>query len=535
MSDKKDLPAYTLTIYLIKKAFKDFDSVIDEDNMSGFRKVDPDGMSANNELRRIYLKNHEIGPPDWARLLKVDANRTTASGLCLREVEGRVFAIAFGSSGRFLINEAAIERRFGLMVVLNSIEPDSLRSIDKIVLSESGLQSRTQSSQPSDSQAFGVDIQQDLVRNVSGKAKNKNLYGSTIVGKDSLTVTIRTDLDRLDAHLKEYLDAFNRIDYRKDFSFIDNIKPCDSVKSTELDTLLAAKLQDNDASLKYWLTVPDIIAWEDHSGFLYSNSNKDEDALDDVSFETFRSSMKPSDVIDVDYLKKKKVHRIDSEGKRARDTWPVYKCLYAEMKLKNGKDQSELYILSDGSWYRINQSFKDNVQANYEVISKKPTTVSLEDYITGEREDAYNERLAKKLGGYLFDKKNITVTGRSPFEFCDVATSDKKLIHVKRYSGSSALSHLFNQGYVSANLMLEPEIRKRINDKKIGEFSFGNPDDEITTKDYEIIYGIISNEDSVLDIPFFSKIMLVKTHKDLRNLGYDVSLVKIKHKLTGVK
>ena len=535
MRDKKDLPAHTLTIYLIKESLKDFDSVIDEDNMSSFRKVDSDEASADNELQRIYLKNHEIGPPDWARLLRVDANRTTASGLCLRKVEGRIIAIAFGSSGRFLINEAAIQRRFGLMVVLNSIEPDSLRSIDKIVLSESGLQSRTQSSQPSDSQAFGVDIQQDLVRNVSGRAANRNLYGSTIVGKDSLTVTIKTDLEHLDAHLKEYLTAFSRTDYKKDFSFIDNIKPCDSMRSVELDILLATKLHDMDIALKYWLTVPDIIAWEDHSGFLYSNSNKDDDALDDISFETFRQAMKPSDIIDVEYLKKNKVRRIDSEGKKTRDTWSIYKCLYAEMKHKNSIGQEELYVLSDGSWYSVNQSFKDSVQSNYKTISEKATTVAFEDYITGEREDIYNERLAKALGGYLFDKQNITITGRSPFEFCDVATSDKKLIHIKRYSGSSALSHLFNQGYVSANLMLEPEIRKKINDKKIDGFSFGNPDDEITTKDYEIVYGIISNENSLLEIPFFSKIMLTKTHKDLRNLGYDVSLVKIKHKVAGTK
>ncbi len=48
------------------------------------------------------------------------------------------------------------------------------------------------------------------------------------------------------------------------------------------------------------------------------------------------------------------------------------------------------------------------------------------------------------------DKKNIPYGGGySRIEFCDLFSKSKQMIHVKRYGGSSVLSHLFNQGLVS--------------------------------------------------------------------------------------
>lgn len=42
--------------------------------------------------------------------------------------------------------------------------------------------------------------------------------------------------------------------------------------------------------------------------------------------------------------------------------------------------------------------------------------------------------------------------GASRIEFCDVLSDSGQRIHVKQYSGSSVMSHLFNQGLVSASI-----------------------------------------------------------------------------------
>jgi len=56
--------------------------------------------------------------------------------------------------------------------------------------------------------------------------------------------------------------------------------------------------------------------------------------------------------------------------------------------------------------------------------------------------------------------------GLTKVEFCDLFGLNKEIVHIKRYTGSSELSHLFQQGVVSAELFLhEPEFRKLVNDK----------------------------------------------------------------------
>jgi uncharacterized protein (TIGR04141 family) len=50
----------------------------------------------------------------------------------------------------------------------------------------------------------------------------------------------------------------------------------------------------------------------------------------------------------------------------------------------------------------------------------------------------------------------------STVEICDLLGPDSELIHVKRASGSSPLSHLFAQGLVSAqSLLFSPDARER--------------------------------------------------------------------------
>lgn len=67
----------------------------------------------------------------------------------------------------------------------------------------------------------------------------------------------------------------------------------------------------------------------------------------------------------------------------------------------------------------------------------------------------FEKTLAKKSPNHflLMDRRLISYGGgRSRIEFCDVLTDDGKRIHIKRYSGSATMSHLFNQGLVSASM-----------------------------------------------------------------------------------
>ena len=127
------------------------------------------------------------------------------------------------------------------------------------------------------------------------------------------------------------------------------------------------------------------------------------------------------------------------------------------------------------------------------------------------------------------DRKNIRYGGgASAIEFCDVYDADNKtFIHVKNYYGSSALSHLFAQGRVSGQLFLnDGSFRKKVKEK-VGILPF-NPTDTPTATSYKIIFGIISESQDELNLPFFSKVNFKNEKKLLEAFGFkNIYLIKI--------
>lgn len=100
----------------------------------------------------------------------------------------------------------------------------------------------------------------------------------------------------------------------------------------------------------------------------------------------------------------------------------------------------------------------------------------------------------------LVHKYKISIGGGSGnnIEPCDVFW-DNKFIHIKRNSGSSNLSHLFNQALVSSQVLLDTTSRNQFRDKlkKAGE-----PDiipKSFQSSNYEIVIAIINKFND--DIP----------------------------------
>lgn len=113
-------------------------------------------------------------------------------------------------------------------------------------------------------------------------------------------------------------------------------------------------------------------------------------------------------------------------------------------------------------------------------------------------------------------------------EFCDVFSKTKELIHIKRYGGSSTLSHLFYQGVVSAEFFkVDDAYRKLIQDKLPKAFRVFDPKVRPTFEEFHVIYGIISRSDNPLTMPFFSRVGIRHAVRRLQGFGYKVSLAKI--------
>lgn len=94
-----------------------------------------------------FSKESPRKPPQWLKFLNdgleepYEAKGSHASAVVIIKVDGRYFAIPFGMGGRFLINERAIIKDFGMMVTLNSVDPDKVGVVESTTHTE-GTQHR---------------------------------------------------------------------------------------------------------------------------------------------------------------------------------------------------------------------------------------------------------------------------------------------------------------------------------------------------------------------------------------------------------
>ena len=269
------------------------------------------------------------------------------------------------------------------------------------------------------------------------------------------------------------------------------------------------------------MSIPEVINWEDISGFYYTNDDK---AYDDIIIEKVIEALK-NDLSDIEQLKRKKVIMKDIEGKEI-EKWSAYKCIIAEIQFNE-----KSYCLNNGKWYCINKDFSDKIEREYNNI--EISNLNFIDYNSNMKdEDDYNEKLSNSLqNAYLIHK-----IGEIPFgggkgnkiELCDIMTQDNQLIHIKKNGGSSYLSHLFNQAAVSAELLLDANFRSKVN-IKMNEFKFNKEfSADFKPNNYTIIIGIINSyNDERPKIPFFSKVSLRYTINYMKNIGYNVQLKNI--------
>ena len=439
-------------------------------------------------------------------------------------VDDRIFALTFGY-GHTLLKPGVWEERFGLKVALNVINSDNLKSIDKKNIAAVPKFSKEQLAKGSTFADFGVDIERDLVQGITGKTGNGD-FGETVTGKDALSISVKFDASNIKTILRDCYEKYKSNDYKKDFSWIDytfEIKDSDTIQ--KLDERLLNKIENDDLE-NFEMSIPDILDWENIDEFKFKKHSFGDD-LDLSKYLKFliRDNLGSS-------LKTLKTHQVDCfRNNQDQDvqSWKIYDCLYCETEY-NG----QMYILSGGKWYHIDDNFAQNVFKSFNSFKHNPPKIHLPECNEGEHEDKYNERVAQEIKDICnMDRKIIFHGGTNQkVEFCDLLTINKEIIHVKHYGASAVLSHLFSQGLVSGELLLfDEEFREKLNNQfdRLGvpAYKLPDPSERPEPADYEIVFAIISKPGTKFDIPFFSKVNLRNAKKTLESFGYKVSLLEI--------
>ncbi|MGD9921167.1 MAG: DUF6119 family protein [Pseudorhodoplanes sp.] len=513
------------------------------------------------ETGRLFVGQAPSTPPTWASFIGQFArasvprlaNQSCGAVLFLDVTTDdtppikRVMALTFGT-GHHSLDLDAFERGFGLRVVLNSVARSNLRSLDIATLDATTFLRRIQASRDADLQGFGVDTDRDLLTLAAGSPRDAS-FARSLAGRDALTLNTKTSPVDVMEKCKKALTLYQAQDYKTDYGFIDYVSPVRRRDLWEqLDALAFAELGSivNGGSSDLHIALPDILDPEEgiEIGFYgvgFRSGAKP--AHYELAIEDYVAELKAGDfsqVADMATLRSSHEVRviIDGEGDKKRKR-KIYDCLVFEVE-----HQGTIYVLFGGAWYAIDKIFHATVEAGFaKLVSTKPFVTSTTT--ANEREFIVELDASKNLLNMDQVKLNPAGMGGANLEPCDFLSTARQFIHLKDGHDSAPISHLWNQGVVSAEAFVRDEKfrkdfraaaqRRQKKAKKTG-FEKLLPDgrSKPTPSDFTVVYGIMRSryrKSGSLGLPFFSKISLRAIADRIELMGYTVE-VHLIEKLT---
>lgn len=526
------------------------------------RNVYIDNYIENNIIRGgedsddyfLYKSGHSGNKPNWVNEfdekiwndeIKNEFSNTASEGLSvIKKItynnHDYLFAINFGQ-GRHNIIKNKIEETFGIYTAIALIEQGaSIRRAGTRNISSNPRNTELQNAQELSKDAFNAELEDnDIIRHLNAVADSPTI--SSVIGKyGPLNIRMRfkeTEIpcwNYLDDRLKDLINLFENIQNNSEVvnKFFKGLQPLPSQKQNELNSILIDKINDDNS--KFFLFEPEI----DYDPTLISKIRYKLQSEPRTIHEDEKLSLSyylnlKENLEELDFINDKIV-LINEDGQKYKE-WPIIKCLYGEMKIDD-----QVYILSNSIWYGLSKDKYERINENInniiediqieETVKANTTQKILEEKNLNnkhiDKERIFNTEFCNQISGELFDQmsKQIIIDG-DKMEICDIFDpNNKEFIHTKIGTKAATLSHLFNQGYVSARAYAS---MKSIFVPKVNE-KMDNPEHSIENErnshqDYTIRYLII-NEKADNKLTFISKLALDRIITDLKGFGYRVRL-----------
>lgn len=518
---------YTLSFYLLKP---------DTTAPRNALRSDVDGLvehaftapEANGTLFVAPMQERE---PDWVALLRpvtdppVQVHSQSTSAVLVLQAEGRWFAVTLGY-GHTLLDPTRYERRFGLKVALNAVDPGRLRGAQARTFNDHALHTQRQVSKLSRIEALELDVERDLVVALGGMLADGQL-GRRIEGRHAARLTAELEPEMLTAKCGQLLAESQQTRYRTRFPWIDTIEEViDPGEIADLENQ-AAELLGRRSFSDFDLYPPEMIGkeivsyrvWPSHGGRVVIEPDTNLLSLAVTSLMTGQTARS--------VVERHKLIALDALGQEVA-RWSFWDCLHLELLAHGWR-----VVLDDGRWYRVEKNFAGEVDGFAARLS--PSGLPLPPAAWDEKEAKYNKGAAQSSGFALLDQKTIRLPGRTPIEACDLFGPGGQLVHVKRRKGgSSPLSHLIGQAAVSADLLLNEQAFR---DELRGRLSATRPGFERLVRDparaseHPIVLALITNTVATgrvtSELPFFTKVFLRQSVRPLINMGFAVHVDEI--------
>jgi uncharacterized protein (TIGR04141 family) len=483
----------------------------------------------------LFLKRSTPMQPSWFSWMfeYVDTEQSlprilgsSSSAVLLVRTAGRLLAVVFGY-GRALLREEALVQDFGLRVVLNTVNPARIKSIDARTFDELTVHTRRGVSRDSTLTAFELDVTRNLLRGITGTSSTEALSGQ-LSGSAALAMNSAVTLPQLPTLGKTLIETYAAKRYRTHFRFIDDMRAeRDPATIAILDDLLLHALQVGELTDMH-LAIPEAIDWQEINGVRFSIGQKRHQSTPDPRISIYRSLRDPAKLT-IDGLKKHKVQAVSAlDENQIKGQWRVYDCIVYETQ-----HAGALYVLSGGGWYQISNRYRKQVETF--IRSLPELDIGLPPARPSDDESSYNQRAAAKIGALCLDGKLVATGGPDKVEICDLLTRQGTLIHVKKRGRSSTLSHLFAQGVNSTELLLYDQgfldATTALVNKLNPTFSSAVPSVLQARDRITVAFVILSRSrrtDTPHGLPFFSLVSLRAAARHLQNAGVRVHIREVK-------
>lgn len=502
----------------------------------------PEGIHA-------YFSSRSEKVPPWAQALgSIFPGLSNALNMSNRlviflPVSGRIFAICFGY-GMSTLDHGAIEPNFGLRFAARRLNPSELSEIRSRRIDAT---SRTQSVQVpvgADLRDLDVVLEGEFIRRLVGKLDIEGIDFpdiGAIVATDSVSFKAKTDLSNVQQVLASMLDQVANTSVRDELLFVDSLEPLRSSDplveklETRLVRALSGDQRENPAGdsgeidklVQYILefSPPDSISSEDAES-IEVHRGKRVVEIDSLSLDALKDGIAKlgGRKLGRRSLGTTKMIALGEDGEPKSQLLPLRNWLIYEIG-----NEEHRYILTLGKWFALNENYTRRLNRDLARIKLVTDELSLATWSEGLSEGEYNSGVASSREDLaLLDKVKIYSEDGDEIEACDLLSDGGHLIHVKKYTGSQTLSHLFSQGYVSAHVIAGDRVYREAFIEAVGEISPGLVNvAQAAPKIVTYAIGVTKNKALPGDLPTFSKVNLRDFANRLRGSQVEPTICRV--------
>lgn len=512
------MSAKSMSIYLLKSGV-----TIDQATKDNSDYAET-AVSSSIPNLRVFLKPGNPKQPWWKTYLGLSEslNQQTNSAVAFITSGKRTFVLAFGA-GQHLLKEDSYVHDFGTRVVLNAVDPKKLKSTDTLD-PESSQRRRTQIPYDGDLALLSFAGDSSVLKSLTGKARSEHSeLVRSVTGAASLRVTTPTESDDLPLLLKRLRKLYKSKTFHKTFPDVAQIRPITDPSIIDpLNERLVASVFDTSAPVV--LTVPDVLDYGDETYVQFSGRGVSK-IFDDVYIKHYREYIEgkgnTADSFTVDDLKHDELLLLDGSHE-TKQRWSIFSSLVLETEEVDGYS----YHFSDGAWFQVATGLLESLRDFLDPYWEDATLPSHQ--WTSEAE--YNTKVSASLGSVCLDQTNISPTGQTQVEPCDilhVKPTSIEFVHVKIGTSSATLSHLFNQAANSVQLLrTSDEAVEKLHslvEKKAGVPAGKQVLQALADNAYTVSIAIVSHkrtpELKSANLPVFSRISLRRALVALKAMG----------------